>query len=131
MLGTTGSYLLDAFHGERVIAERETCGWRIFRVPAQISSKDDFFEGVRSTFPLDLVLRTNQSWNALADSLWGGLDGLADQRIVVVWTDAFLMKQRFPEEYSIAIQILSELPETFSSPEMTAARRRCHASWRS
>lgn len=66
------------------------------------------------------MLRTNRSWDALADSLWGGLHGLADQKIVVAWTDAFLMKLHSPQEFSVAIQILSELTESFSSPEVTA-----------
>jgi len=120
MLSTTGFFTVNALEGEQAIAEREREGWRILRLPAHVTSKDEFFDGVRCTLPLDPPLHSNRSWDALADSLWAGLDGLPDDRIVVVWSDASSMEAHAPDDFAIAAEILRELPQSLSDTEVTA-----------
>src|SRR6266849_4353557 len=99
---TAGFITLSATDAEETVAERERQGWRIFRMPRFLSSTKEFFEGVRGVFPLDPPLGGALNWDALNDSLWGGLDSLKDDRIVIVWPDASHMRAYAPEEYAIA-----------------------------
>jgi hypothetical protein len=77
-------------------------------------------EGVRGVFPLDPPLEGGPSWDALNDSLWGGLDSLKDDRIVIVWPDASHMRAYAPDEYAIATNVLAELPGLLSDGKVTA-----------
>lgn len=120
MLNRTGFFTVDALEAEQTIAKREQTGWRIFRLPTNISSKDEFFEGVRHTLPLDPALHSNRSWDALADSLWAGLDSLSEERIVVIWPDASRMEAQAPEDFAIATNIFTELPTSLADVEVTA-----------
>lgn len=120
MLNTTGFFTVDALGAEKAIAERERAGWRVFHLPTNISSKDEFFEGVRCTLPLDPALHSNRSWDALADSLWAGLDSLPEEKIVVVWPDASQMETQAPEDFAIATNVFTELPTSFADIEVTA-----------
>ena len=120
MLNKTGFFTVEALEAEQTVIEREQSGWRIFRLPSNISSKNEFFEGVRHTLPLDPALHSNRSWDALADSLWAGLDSLPEERIVVVWPDASLMEAQAPDDFAIATNVLTELPISLADVEVTA-----------
>lgn len=120
MLNATGFFTIDALEAEHAAAEREREGWRIFRLPTAISSKDDFFEGVRQTLPLDPPLQSNRSWDALADSLWAGLDSLPESKVVIVWSGASAMETHAPKDFAIATNILIELPDLLGSVDITA-----------
>lgn len=120
MPDATGLFTIDALEVEQTIAEREKRGWRIFRLPASISSKDDFFEAVRDTLPLEPPLQSNRSWDALSDSLWAGLDRLPDGKIVIVWPEALAMKTHAVQDFDIATDILAELPKSLSNVGITA-----------
>ncbi|MFG2434553.1 hypothetical protein [Streptomyces sp. NPDC048508] len=53
------------------------------------TDKEAFFGAVRETLPLDPPLRTfRMVWDALSDSVWGGLHALETPRVVIVWPDA-------------------------------------------
>ena len=122
MLYRFGFFAVDASKADEITDECERDNWRIFRLPADIVSKDEFFEAVRSTFPLNPKLHSNRSWDALADSLWSGLDGLSEKNIVITWSDTFLMEVGAPEDFAIALNILMELPSSLSSAEATAGK---------
>ena len=112
-------FAVSALEAERIVFECEQKGWRIFRLPANIISKDEFFEGIRRTLPLDPPLQSNRSWDALADSLWAGLHSLEESRIVMVWSDAFEMQVHSPKDFVIAENILSELPPSLADTKLT------------
>lgn len=120
MMNATGFFTINVLEAEQAIAEREREGWRIYRLPAAMSSKDDFFTGVRQALPLNPSLQSNRSWDALADSLWAGLDALPESKIVVVWPDPSAMEANAPDDFSIATSVLEELPESLANAEMTA-----------
>lgn len=119
MLKETGSFVVDASEAEKIVSERQREGWRIFRLPAHITSADDFFEGIRRTLPLDPPLHSNRSWDALADSLWAGLHSLEESRIVMVWPDAVGMEVHSPKDFAIAEDILSALPSSLADTKLT------------
>lgn len=120
MLNKAGFFTVGTLEAEQTVAQREQAGWRIFRLPSNISSKDEFFEGVRHTLPLDPALHSNRSWDALADSLWAGLDSLSEERIVVVWPDASRMEIQAPDDFAIATNVFTELPTSLADVEVTA-----------
>jgi hypothetical protein len=117
---TAGFITLSATDAEETVSECERQDWRIFRLPRFLASKKEFFEGVRGVFPLDPPLEGALSWDALDDSLWGGLDSLKDDRIVIVWPDASHMRAYAPDEYAIATNVLAELPGLLSDSKVTA-----------
>lgn len=116
----TGLFSVDLMTGEGLIAERKRSGWRIFRLPPSISSKSEFFKGACQELPLDPPLRSNQSWDALADSLWSGLNGCPERKILIVWSEASMMEAEAPEDFAIAMDILQELPELLANTDITA-----------
>jgi hypothetical protein len=100
-----GLFTVDDTELEQLVASYERAGWRIFRLPNAPASTDQFFEAVRQSLPLNPPLQSNRSWDALSDSLWEGLHGLNDRKIVIVWPDASRMKAAAPEAYSIATSV--------------------------
>ncbi|WP_083411748.1 barstar family protein [Janthinobacterium sp. 1_2014MBL_MicDiv] len=119
MLNNIGFFAVDEAAADKIILDSQREGMRVFCLPEKISSKDEFFDGVRNTLPLDPPLHSNRSWEALADSLWSGLDGLEDENIVIVWRDTKCMETHASEDFSIAIDILNDLPGTLADPKLT------------
>lgn len=62
-------------------------GWSVYRLPPGISDKSEFFDAIRVHLPLDPSLIGSYSWDALSDSVWGGLHSLEATRIAIVWPD--------------------------------------------
>ncbi|AVH97783.1 MULTISPECIES: barstar family protein [Streptomyces] len=58
-------------------------------------------------------------WDALADSVWGGLDA---PRVVVVWPDAGAVAEAHGD-HAIALDILRDLPTSLADARCTAGRR--------
>jgi hypothetical protein len=102
------------------VSERD--GWKVFCLPSNIIDGPTFFDGVRNTLPLDPPVRSSNNWDALSDSLWSGLDNLDDERIVVVWPDAFRMEALDPEAFRISQIVLRDLVNSLSNPEMTLGK---------
>ncbi len=119
MLKREGMYVVTKTEANRIRDECVRSGWKVLRLPAGISSKDEFFEGVRQTLPLDPPLESNRSWDALADSLWSGLDALSDENILIVWPDASRMEALAADEFAIANSILAEIPDSLADREAT------------
>ncbi|WP_143269355.1 barstar family protein [Mangrovitalea sediminis] len=104
---------------EKSIEEYRLQGWKIYYLPKLMVTKDQFFEGIRESLPLDPPLVTNRSWDALADSLWNGMDGLAEDKILIIWPDSMEMESKEPETFSIASAILADLTTLFADNEIT------------
>jgi hypothetical protein len=119
VLNGPGLFTIDGTEIERLVASYDREGWQIFRLPGSLASKDEFFEGIRQSLPLDPPLQSNRSWDALSDSLWSGLDNLKERKIVIVWPDASRMKALAPEAFSIATSILMDLITTLADEKTT------------
>jgi len=122
MWSIKGFFSVDELTAEKVMLAAHTHGKRVFCFPSHIASKDQFFDGIRATFPLDPPLHGQHSWDALADSLWSGLDGLQEQDIVIVWRDARYMQMQAVEDFAIALDILRDLPGTLADVALTAGQ---------
>lgn len=122
MWSIKGFFSVDELTVEKVMLAAHTDGKRVFCFPSHIASKDQFFDGIRATFPLDPPLHGHHGWDALADSLWSGLDGLQEQDIVIVWRDSRYMQMQAVEDFAIALDILHDLPGTLADVALTAGQ---------
>ena len=76
---------------EKFIEHAAQAGWPIFRLREDISSVESFFETVRETLPLAPPVMSCHL-EALEDSLWGGMDALQAQDVLVVWHSAHRLR---------------------------------------
>jgi hypothetical protein len=83
------------------------------------AGRDAFFDAVRNTLPLDPPLVSNWSWDALSDSLFGGLYALGVNRVVVVWPDAPALRDASPADYATAVSVLNDVAELLAEPKYT------------
>ena len=107
-----GFFLIPEENACDKVSYFKSIGYRVFNLPEKLVSKDDFFEGVRQTLPLDPPLCTNRSWDALDDALWSGLDSLKENRILIIWPSANLMKELEPKNFEVISCIFGGLPES-------------------
>lgn len=63
-------------------------------------------------------------WDALSDSLFGGLSALEAKRIVVIWRNHIEMQRISPNDYKIALSVLEQLQEDLGSDEITVSNRK-------
>ncbi|MCC6699390.1 MAG: barstar family protein [Candidatus Hydrogenedentes bacterium] len=111
---------VEATDLDEVYRSAKRGGWVLFKLDGKrVADKAAFFDCVRSCLPMDPPLEGNSSWDALSDSLWGGLDALEVRKILIVWTDARIMMTKSRSEYGIAEDILKDLPESLGRLEDT------------
>ncbi|WP_185733433.1 barstar family protein [Burkholderia sp. Bp8998] len=91
-------------------------------MPEGAASKNQFYDAICSNCPLDPSLHSNRSWDALADSLWSGLDEAQGEKIAVFWRDSGRMKAAVPDAFSIAIDIFTDLSVSSVDPSATVSR---------
>ena len=120
----TGVLILDATEAQKRIADCEIAGWSTYRLPAGISSKAELFEGIRRTLPLDPMLQSNESWDALADSLWAGLDSLPAKKIALLWPDASIIQSRAPSDFAVATDLFADLASSLADARVMQGQTR-------
>jgi hypothetical protein len=106
----------DVETGVRELTDR---GDRVFLLPFGIKDKRAFFEGVRKSLPLDPPIVSDRSWDALSDSLCGGLDSVDASGIAIIWPGSAEMAEAQPEDFEIAKSILSDLTESLADAVAT------------
>lgn len=72
--------------------------------------------------PLAPPLHSNRSWDALADSLWSGLDELEDEKIAIFWPNSDRMKKAESDAFAIATNILTDLCASLADQNRTTSR---------
>jgi hypothetical protein len=73
--------------------------------------------------PVDPPLGTYRDvWDALSDSILGGINGLGVERVVLAWPDADEMRRAHPADAQVAEEILTFVAETVAEPRFTANR---------
>ena len=99
----------------------EASGWRVFVLPERMTDRRAFFDGVRSTIPLDPPVLSDEKWDALSDSLWSGLDGLDADRVAVIWPGSMTMAELAPQDFQVAQEILADIAGSLADSETTGA----------
>ena len=96
-------------------------GWTVFELPGtEISDHSSFFDAVRRSLPLSPPLLGDASWDALSDSIWGGLDELEADRIAIVWRETRQLMEGDRSAYEVAVEVLQGISDTIADPEFTA-----------
>ncbi|MCX3287233.1 barstar family protein [Streptomyces sp. NEAU-H22] len=85
------------------------------------TDKEAFFGAVRRTLPLDPPLGPRMVWDALSDSVWGGLHELRSPRVVIVWPDARPVAGA-EGDFWIALSILRDVAESLAEARHTSGR---------
>jgi len=119
MLPDQGIHHIPAFDVDRNARELVHNGWRVFVLPGGINDKKKLFDAIRSALPLDPPVFGDRSWEALSDSLWGGLDSLNAKKIAIIWPASEEMAMTQPEEFKIASSILSDLTKSLADADAT------------
>jgi hypothetical protein len=116
----SGVHEVSAGVADAAAQEASRTGAQLFCVSRQETpSRAAFFDAVRAGLPLDPPLVGSKSWDALSDSLWGGLDALEASVVVITWTGASDLRRDAPEEFGIAMRVLRDLVTSLGSWEDT------------
>ena len=119
MLDSRGFFNTGAEEAEELLAICERSGWRIFRLPGGMASRETFLAGIRSTLPLDPPLHGNRNWDALSDSLFCGLYATQEERIAILWPDGSRLESQAPADFAAASDILADLPTLLADEIVT------------
>jgi hypothetical protein len=104
-------------------AEKERGAVVLRLTSGEEADKAAFFQAVREMLPLDPPLGTYRDvWDALSDSLSGGIGALETPRVVVAWPDADEMRRVHPADAHEAEDVFRFLAETLAEPRFTANR---------
>ncbi|MFG2974444.1 hypothetical protein ACGFYY_15815 [Streptomyces sp. NPDC048331] len=81
--------------------------------------RDAIFEAFRRDLPMDPPVQSARSWEALSDSLFGGLFSLTSTRVVILWEDDARHESIRAGAAAEALSILTEVAELLGSPQVT------------
>ncbi|MFF8535625.1 barstar family protein [Streptomyces sp. NPDC015532] len=106
-----------------IFDEASRQGFPVFTLStAGRTDKEAFFLAVRETLPLDPPLGTfRMVWDALSDSVQGGLHALRSPRVVILWPDAQQVASA-QGEFRIALSILRDVVATLAEARYTGGR---------
>lgn len=113
----SGLFLLNSEKAQKIISECKSSDWRIFYIYGVSGTKDEFCSAVAENLPLDPPYNAvcGHNWDALDDSLWGGLDSLSEDKILIIWNSAGKMQNNDAQSFEIVCDIFSNL--TVSLPD--------------
>jgi hypothetical protein len=86
-------------------SQLKALAFKLYCIRSPIDSKD-FFEQVRSAYPLDPAISGDVNWDAFADSIWGGLDACPDLKIALVINDVTVFRESNYQEFEVALDCL-------------------------
>jgi hypothetical protein len=113
-MNLSGFFFFPEKEISNIICKYKSLDYRIFELPKNIKSKDDFFNSIRKVLPLDPPLISNKSWDALDDSLWSGLDSLPENNILIIWPSVYSMKNTDIKSFIIINEIFKNLPKSLA-----------------
>lgn len=91
-------------------------------LPLGIRTKTAFFDAIKATLPLDPPIVGSQSWDALSDSIWNGLDNSTAQQLAIIWPGSDEMARTECEEFEQATSVLSDISDLLADPEATVGQ---------
>jgi hypothetical protein len=109
---------------EALIPEATAAGFRVFALSGGIASREAFFDAVRETIPLDPPIVSSRSWDALSDSLFGGLVSVDQDRILIIWPNANTMAASSPIDYETAVHVLTDVVSSLADRESTQGNQK-------
>jgi len=109
---TGGLTTLDQLDVDAALRAAHDQGIRTYLLQGVVDH-DTFFDTIRANFPLDPPLVSNRSWDALKDSLSGGLINPPDRRVLILWPNTTAMPSYDRE---IALRILHQVAVERANP---------------
>ena len=102
-----GLFPIDSVEAENVSKDALRKGAFLCRLTTRkASDRSSFFDAVRAAMPLDPPVYGSNNWNALSDSILGGIEQIVNDTIVIVWTDSVHYRRVDSEGFDIAIEVL-------------------------
>ena len=101
-------------------------GWHVIAFKGG-GSLESFFSAARYSLPLDYPISGKVSWDALDDSLSGGLIDI-NAECAIVWADADELLQKDPKAFGMCVQFWSDVEYGL---ELQRRDRRTNAALRS
>jgi hypothetical protein len=93
-------------------------GFRVFQMDGtDVKDARSFFKKIVNVFPQDPPLSGKCNWDAFTDSLWGGLDELAQERVAFIWTRVEKMFEFGIPDLFTAIECFKDVASSVSNPE--------------
>ena len=117
-----GVHSVAASRVPSLVARLRRAGWKVYALPAGADDGEGFIRAAAAVLPLDPPLHAMKSWDALSDSLWGGLDRAGDSKVAIAWADAGRLRERSPGDFAIAVEVLADLVDSLGDPDATAGR---------
>ncbi|MFD8207617.1 hypothetical protein ACFV2S_14670 [Streptomyces sp. NPDC059695] len=122
MMVTAGFYEVPGTDIPGILDEVACQGVPVFTLStAGRTDKEAFFGAVQETLPLDPPLGPHMVWDALSDSVWGGLHELKSPRVVIVWPDARPVADA-EGDFWIALEILRDVVAGLAEDRYTGGR---------
>jgi hypothetical protein len=91
------------------IVSRSAEGARVLRVGvAGRDTRAELFAALTAALPMDPPIASDRSWDALSDSLEGGLHVYPARDVLIVIDDATALARALPGEYAILREVLSD-----------------------
>ncbi len=81
---------------------------------SSVDDAESFFKKVKSLLPLDPPISGAVNWDALSDSLWGGLDELREARVALLWLHAEKMLHHGLCDLLSAVDCLQSVARSFN-----------------
>ena len=125
-MNLSGTYDFVPESADTLIREMQRDGWRVYRLPAGMTSREEFFVGVVRTLPLDVPASQPLDWDTLPAALARGLDRSPEVRVAIVWPDASAFAAAAEGDAIAAAGLLAGLA---GIPARRAASEPEHRQW--
>lgn len=101
--------------------ETRAAGFKVYHLATgDASDKESFIRAVSRVLPLDPPIVGFRNWDALSDSLFGGLDSQDVKGITIMWTGGATLEGRSRGDFDMAVSMFHQVVELLSSEEATA-----------
>jgi hypothetical protein len=115
VLSCVNAQSLDAL--EEILREMD---YKVYELDgSRIEDAQTFFQIATDVLPLDppLTQGGQVNWDALSDSMWGGLDRLGEPRVAIVWTRAERMLDHGLPDLLVASTCFQDVAVSVHSPQ--------------
>ena len=86
-------------------SELESEGYTLFTID-RVRNAAEFFEAVKSSFPLDPPISGRVNWDAFSDSLWSGLETCQSDRVALVVLDATEFQKNDSRAFDLLVECM-------------------------
>ncbi len=92
--------------------------YKVFEIDgSRIEDAQTFFQIAKKVLPLDPPISGRVNWDALSDSMWGGVDRLGEPRVAYVWTNVERMLDRGLYDLLMASSCFQDVAVSVHDPQ--------------